>query len=269
MDVATTYLIIIKGLKEYFIKSGFKKAVIGLSGGIDSSLSTLLITDSIGRENLFPIFMPSEFTLKTSKKNSYKLCENLNLELMEINITGIFDKYLEILSNKFIIKKINVPEENLQARIRGNILMYFANREQALVIGTGNRSEILTGYCTLYGDTVGAIAPIGDLYKTEVYEMANWINRRRNNIIPPSILKEKPSAELNVNQLDEDELHPYKILDPILKLYVDEGKSIEEIVNAGFKKEVVRDIIRRVKANEFKRQQLPSVIKIRTVKSSR
>lgn len=262
MNINSVYQQIIKGVKGYFNDSGFKKATIGLSGGIDSAITSLIVYDAIGEKNISPIFMPTEFTLEESKKNTYKFCENLNLKLIEINITDIINKYLEILCDKFIIKGIGIPEENLQARIRGNLLMWFANRNRALVIATGNRSEILTGYCTLYGDTVGAIAPIGALYKTEVYEIAHWINKERNNIIPPSILEQEPSAELNLGQKDEEDLQPYEILDSILKLYEDESKSIEDIVNAGFKKEIVEDIVSRIKINIFKRKQLPPVIEL-------
>ncbi len=262
MDESLVYQQIINGIKKYFQESTFKKAVIGLSGGIDSTLSTLLVSDALGKENLSPIFMPTVFTMESSINNVYDLCKNLKLELIEISITSIVDKYLETLGNKFLIKGIGIPEENLQARIRGNLLMWFANRNHALVIATGNRSEILTGYCTLYGDTVGAIAPIGSLYKTEIYEMAHWINKERNNIIPPPILKQEPSAELNIGQKDEEDLHPYEILDSVLKLYVDEKKSVKEITNAGFEKGVVEDIIVRVKRNKFKLEQLPPVIEL-------
>lgn len=262
MNSNSIYKQITKGVKEYFNKSGFKKAIIGLSGGIDSAITTLIVYDVIGKKNIYPIFMPTEFTLEESRNNTYKFCKNLKLKLIEIDITDIVDKYLEILGNKFLIRGIKVPEENLQARIRANLLMWFANRNRALVIATGNRSEILTGYCTLYGDTVGAIAPIGYLFKTEVYEFSKWINKVRKNIIPPSILKQEPSAELNIGQKDEEDLYPYPILDSILRLYIDEKKNIDEIVEIGFDRRIVKDIIKRVKLNSFKQNQLPPVIKI-------
>jgi len=251
---------IIEEVKKYFKESNIMRAVIGLSGGIDSSVNALLISKAIGKENIDCIFMPTEFTSKNSKKDSYKLCKNLSIVLSEFDITKIFDIYLETLSKKFIIKGINIPEENLQARIRANLLMYVANKKNALVIATGNRSEILTGYCTLYGDTVGAIAPIGNLYKTEVYELAEWINKNKGNPIPESVITKAPSAELNRNQKDEEELLPYKILDPILKLYVDESKNKEEILNAGFKEEHIEKIINLIKSTYFKRIKLPVII---------
>ena len=207
--------------------------------------------------------MPSEFTPQSSKKDAYEFCENLQVSLTEFDITNIFDIYIETLAEGFIIKGIGIPEENLQARIRANLLMYVANKKNAIVIATGNRSEILTGYCTLYGDTVGAVAPIGSLYKTEVYELAEWIKKNKGNIIPESIIKKAPSAELNKDQKDEEDLLPYKILDPILKLYVDEGKTKEEIINAGFQKEHIEKTINLVESTHFKRIKLPVIIEIK------
>lgn len=262
MDIEKTYNKIIEGIKKYFKESGINRAVIGVSGGIDSALVTLLTSNAIGKENIDCLFMPTEFTSESSKENAYELCKNLQIAFTEFDITEIFDKYIEVLAKEFIIKRIEIPEENLQARVRANLLMYVANRKNALVIATGNRSEILTGYCTLYGDTVGAIAPIGGLYKTEVYELVEWINEKEGNIIPRSIIETPPSAELNKDQKDEEELLPYKILDPILKLYVDEGKNKEEIEDAGFKKEHIEKTIHRIESTHFKRIKLPVIIKI-------
>ena len=263
MDAETIYYKIIEKLKKYFNENRINRAVIGLSGGIDSSITALLITGAIGKENVDCLFMPTEFTQEDSKKDAYELCKNLQVPLTEFDITNIFDIYIETLAKEFVIKGIKIPEENLQARIRANLLMYVANRKNAIVIATGNRSEILTGYCTLYGDTVGAIAPIGSLYKTEVYELANWINKNKGNPIPESIIRKAPSAELNVGQKDEEELLPYKILDPILGLYVDEGKDKEEIIDAGFKKEDVEKTINLVESSCFKRIKLPVIIEIK------
>ncbi len=261
MNNQKIYNKIIEKIKKYFEEhNDIKRAVIGLSGGIDSALTSLLITYAIGKENIDCIFMPTEFTSESSKIDVYELCKNLQISLTEFDITDIFNIYIETLAKKFIIKGINVPEENLQARIRANFLMYIANRKNAIVIATGNRSEILTGYCTLYGDTVGAIAPLGSLYKTEVYELVDWINSNKNNVIPKSIIEKTPSAELNKDQKDEEELLPYKILDSILKLYVDEHKNKEEIINAGFKKEDVEKTINLVESSRFKRIKLPVII---------
>ncbi len=262
MNMEKIYNKIIEEIKKYFKENNLTRAVIGMSGGIDSSLTALLTSQAIEKENIDCISMPTEFTSEASKKDAQKLCKNLSIILSEFDITKIFDIYMETLAKKFIIKGINIPEENLQARIRANLLMYVANKKNALVIATGNRSEILTGYCTLYGDTVGAIAPIGNLYKTEVYELAKWINKNKGNLILQSIIEKAPSAELNRNQKDEEELLPYKILDPILKLYVDESKSKEEIINAGFKEENVEKTINLIKSTYFKRIKLPVIIEI-------
>jgi NAD+ synthase (glutamine-hydrolysing) len=263
MDAEKIHNKLIEEIKRYFKENDIKRAVIGVSGGIDSALTALLIKNAIGKENIDCLFMPTEFTAESSKKDAYRLCENLQVPLIEFNITSIFDIYMETLAEGFIIKKIEIPEENLQARIRANLLMYVANKKNAIVIATGNRSEILTGYCTLYGDTVGAIAPIGSLYKTEVYKLVEWVNKNKGNLIPLSIIDKAPSAELNKDQKDEEELLPYRILDPILKLYVDKGKSKEEIENAGFKKEHIEKTIRLVESTHFKRIKLPVIIEIK------
>lgn len=253
---------IIEKTKKYFKENNITRAVIGLSGGIDSALTAFLIREAIGKENIDCLFMPTEFTSEISKKDAQKLCENLSIVLSEFDITKIFDIYLETLGEKFAIEGIKVPEENLQARIRANLLMYVANKKNAVVIATGNRSEILTGYCTLYGDTVGAITLIGDLYKTEVYELARWINENMGNPIPNSIIEKAPSAELNEGQKDEEELLPYEILDPILRLYVDEDKDKEAIIEEGFKAENVKKTINLVESSHFKRKKLPVIIEI-------
>jgi NAD+ synthase (glutamine-hydrolysing) len=263
MNSPKIYNKLIEEIKKYFKENNLNRAVIGLSGGIDSGIVALLTTYAIGKENIECLFMPTEFTAESSKKDAFELCKNLQVPLTEFDITDIFDIYIETLAKKFIIKGIEIPEENLQARIRANLLMYVANKKNAIVIATGNRSEILTGYCTLYGDTVGAIAPIGSLYKTEVYELAEWVNKNKGNIIPKSIVDKAPSAELNKDQKDEEELLPYKILDPILKLYVDEGKNKEEIINAGYKEEHIEKTINLVKSTCFKRIKLPVIIETR------
>ncbi|MEJ2354714.1 MAG: NAD(+) synthase [candidate division WOR-3 bacterium] len=260
MNSKTIYNKIIEEIKKYFKANNLSRAVIGLSGGIDSAITALLIHRSIGGENIDCVFMPTEFTAENNKKEVKELCGNLQVSLTEFDINAILESYLATLSDKFIIKQIEVPEENLQARIRANLLMYIANRKNAIVIATGNRSEILTGYCTLYGDTVGGIAPIGGLYKTQVYELAKWVNENKDNPIPTSIIEKAPSAELNQDQKDEEELLPYKILDPILKMYVDEGKIKEEIIKAGFRKEDVEKTINLVESSHFKRTKLPVII---------
>lgn len=263
MDCKSVYNQIIQGVSNFFIDAGYRKAILGLSGGMDSSLTAVLLSESAVVENLKLIFMPTEFTSKISMENAYKLSTNLGIKLRKIDITPLFDKYIETLCDKEVIKNIGIPEENLQARIRGNILMWYGNREYALVIATGNRSEILTGYCTLYGDTVGALAPLGNLYKTEVYELAEWINKEMGEIIPSGVFEQEPSAELNKNQTDESDLYPYKILDTVLKSHYDEARSIEEIVSReSIDREIVKDIIKRVQSKKFKWNQLPPTLQI-------
>lgn len=262
MDSGKIYITIKKGITDFFRGRGFKRAIIGLSGGLDSSVVTFMLVDALGINNVMPVFLPTEFTSDSSRIDARKLCDNLDVELIEIDISQIFDCYLRILGNNFLIKGIEVPEENLQARIRADILMWLANRNEALVVNTGNRSEKLTGYCTLYGDTVGALSPIGNLYKTEVYTLARWLNKRKKEIIPFSIVEKKPSAELNREQYDEEDLYPYDILDRILKLHVDEGLKAEEIVEMGMEEDTVRDVIKRVRNSEFKRKYLPPAIDI-------
>lgn len=263
MEAEKIYNKIIEEIKRYFKENNISRAVIGLSGGIDSAITVFLVREAIGKETIDCIFMPTEFTSESSKKGAYVLCENLKVSLIEFDITNIFDVYIETLAEGFIIKGIGMPEENLQARIRANLLMYVSNKKKGIVIATGNRSEILTGYCTLYGDTVGAIAPIGGLYKTQIYELAEWINENKGNLIPESIIKNPPSAELNKEQKDEEELLPYKILDPILKLYVDEDKNIDEIIAAGFNKEDIEKTINLIETTHFKRIKLPVIIEIK------
>lgn len=257
------YRQIIGGIQKKFRESGFNAAVIGLSGGVDSAVTCVLLSRTPDIQNVYPVFLPSKFTSEQSVQDARKIAENLSLELIELPIDRIYDLYTEELDKYFRTgKKTGIPEENLQARIRGNILMYIANMNHSLVIAPGNRSEILTGYCTLYGDTVGSLAPIGELYKTEVYKMAEWLNDNVGNFIPESVIEKPPSAELNANQKDEDDLFPYRILDPILYLYADKGKSTEEIMEEGYDEETVRAVIRRVKKYQFKRSQLPPVVEI-------
>lgn len=261
-DISFIYNGLTLGVKDFFQKLGFRKAVIGLSGGIDSALVATIATEALGRDNVLGVSLPSIYTSSESIEDAKKLSENLGISFRIISIKDIFLSYLKELN---IDKKplIDLAEENLQSRIRGNILMFVSNREGYIVLATGNRSEALTGYCTLYGDTAGSLEVIGDIYKTTVYELANYVNRDRE-IIPISIIKKAPSAELRPNQKDEDSLPPYHILDQILKAYVDENKSFQEIVELGFEERVVRDVIEKVEKSEYKRRQIPPVLRIRS-----
>lgn len=261
-DISFIYNGLTLGVKDFFHKLGFKKAVIGLSGGIDSALVACIAKDALGKDNVLGVSLPSIYTSAESIEDAKKLSENLEISFRIIPINEIFLSYLKELN---VDKKpvIDLAEENLQSRIRGNILMFVSNREGYIVLATGNRSEALTGYCTLYGDTAGSLEVIGDIYKTTVYELADYVNRY-GEVIPINIIKKAPSAELRPNQRDEDTLPPYHILDPILKAYVDEKKSFQEIVGLGFDEKVVRDVIEKVEKSEYKRRQIPPILRIRS-----
>jgi len=255
------YNALITGLRDYIHKNGFEKVVIGLSGGIDSSLVATIAVDALGKENVKGVLMPSQFTSKESIEDAQKLAENLGIETFKFEIKDIFEKYLDMLNPVFKDKSWDTTEENLQARIRGNLLMALSNKFGWIVLATGNKSEMSVGYATLYGDMVGGFAVIKDIYKTKVYELAEYRNSI-SPVIPERVLKKPPSAELRPNQKDEDELLPYHILDEILRLYIEEDLSLEEIVKYGFDEKSVRKVIRMVDRNEYKRRQAPIGIKI-------
>ncbi len=256
---------LILGLKDYVRKCGFKKVVLGLSGGIDSALVATIAVFALGSENVFALSMPSEFSSKGSITDAQKLAKNLGISLKVIPIKKIFRAFLDALNPIFKDLPFNIAEENIQARIRGTLLMAISNKFGHLLITTGNKSELAMGYCTLYGDMAGGLAVIADVYKTKVYELANFINRDRE-IIPQSIINKPPSAELRPNQKDEDSLPPYPILDKILKAYIEEYKSFKEIVEMGFDEELVKNVLYTVDRNEYKRYQAPPCLKI-SVKS--
>ncbi|MGB9768645.1 MAG: NAD+ synthase [Dictyoglomus turgidum] len=261
-DISFLYDGLVLGVRDFIKKSGFQKAVIGLSGGIDSALVACIAREALGEENVLGVSLPSIYTSRESIEDAEKLSKNLGIEFRIIPISDIFYSYLKEL-NPSGNPIMDVAEENLQSRIRGNLLMFISNREEYILLATGNRSEALTGYCTLYGDTAGALEVIGDIYKTTVYELANYVNKN-NEIIPQNILAKAPSAELRPGQKDEDSLPPYSILDPILKAYVDENKSLEEIVQMGYKREIVKTVIEKVERSEYKRRQIPPVLRIRS-----
>jgi NAD+ synthase (glutamine-hydrolysing) len=249
------------GLRDYVKKCGFQRVVIGLSGGVDSSLVAVLAVDALGRNNVVGVLMPSRFTSEQSTGDAAELARRLGIEYRIISIETIFASYLESLKEHFKDKPFDVSEENIQARIRGNILMALSNKFGYLVLGTGNKSELAMGYCTMYGDMVGGLAVISDVPKTMVYELAAYVNRNRE-IIPSAVLSKPPSAELRMNQKDEDSLPPYPILDPIIKAYVEDRKGVEEIMAMGHERSFVESIIRRIDNNEYKRQQAPPGLKV-------
>jgi NAD+ synthase (glutamine-hydrolysing) len=251
------------GLRDYVLKNGFKKVVLGLSGGIDSSLVASLAVDSIGKGNVVGVSMPSVFTSQESKEDARALAENLDIELKTISIQGIFEKYLELLKSVFADKTPDVTEENLQARIRGNIIMALSNKFGYLALNTGNKSEVSCGYCTLYGDMAGGFGVIKDVPKTLVYKLAQYKNKKeKREVIPARVFSKAPTAELRPDQKDSDTLPEYALLDRVLKLYVEENKSLAEIVDTGIKEDVVLRVMRMVDLNEYKRRQAPPGIKI-------
>lgn len=251
------------GLYDYVHKNGFEKVILGLSGGIDSALVALIARDALGNDNVNCLFMPSRYTLKESYEDAYKIAENLKISINEISIDKAFDGFLEILKSYFNKFPSNETEENIQARIRGLILMAFSNKFGYLVLSTGNKSEYSVGYCTLYGDMVGGFALLKDVPKTLVYKLVKWRNQKEGfSLIPDRVIERPPSAELKENQKDQDTLPPYDLLDEIIHLYIEEDFSTVEIIKKGFDKEIVERVIKAIDKAEYKRRQAPPGIKI-------
>lgn len=260
---AEVYNALLLGTSDYLRKNGFAKAVIGLSGGIDSALVATIAVDAIGKENVIGVFMPSVYTAERSEKDAMKLASNLGIKVLTIPIQTIFQIYLSALQKEFKGKPADVTEENLQARIRGNILMALSNKFGWIVLATGNKSELACGYATLYGDMAGGFAVIKDIFKTLVYELSKYKNSTAGKeIIPKSILEREPTAELREKQKDSDSLPPYNVLDPILKAYVEEDKSFQDIIAAGNEEKMVKRVISLVDKSEYKRRQAPLGIKV-------
>ena len=252
---------LIYGVKEYFEKLKFKKAIVGLSGGLDSALVTFIAVKALGNENVHVVMMPSKYSSKGSVTDSEKLIGNLNISKNNISIQPAVDKIIELLVPSFKNNFNGLTEENLQARIRGVYLMAFANNDNYLLLSTGNKSEMAVGYCTLYGDMNGGLAVLADVYKTDVYRIAKFINRDEE-IIPNEIILKKPSAELKPNQTDQDFLPPYELLDKILRMYLEENKEFSQITSAIGEEKIVKKVLRLVDINEFKRYQAPPAIKV-------
>jgi NAD+ synthase (glutamine-hydrolysing) len=262
-DDAEIYCALVLGTRDYVHKNGFTKVVLGLSGGIDSALTACIAVDALARENVVGVTMPSPFSSKGSVDDSVDLSRNLGIELLTIPIDEVFAAYKGTLKNAFAGAKADVTEENLQARIRGNYLMALSNKFSWLVLSTGNKSEISAGYCTLYGDMAGGFAVLKDVMKTMVYRLASYCNRVAASVrIPKAIIEKPPSAELRDNQLDTDFLPPYEELDPILQAYVEEDRSLEELLAMGFAEPLVRRVMRMVDLNEYKRRQAAPGVKI-------
>lgn len=252
---------LVLGTRDYVLKNGFQKVLLGLSGGIDSALVAAIAVEAIGAENVIGVTMPSRYTSKETKSDAKTLSKNLGIEYLEIPIEGIFKSYLDTLSGHFKGAGADTTEENVQARIRGNILMALSNKFGWLVLTTGNKSEVAVGYCTLYGDMSGGFAVIKDISKTQVYKLAELYNLMRGQAIPKSIINRAPSAELRLNQKDQDSLPPYDMLDGILLGYVEQHKS-PSVLSRKFEEKVVRDVVRKVDMSEYKRRQAPPGIKI-------
>ena len=257
------YNALVLGTSDYVRKNGFKGVMIGLSGGVDSALVASIAVDALGKENVTGLFMPSPYTSKESSEDVHTLKDNLGIKLLEVSIDTIVQSYLNALKMEFRNLPVDTTEENLQARIRGNILMAFSNKFGWLVLTTGNKSEMSVGYATLYGDMAGGFAVIKDVPKTMVYELCKWKNNKEGRaVIPERVLWKEPSAELKADQKDTDTLPPYHVLDPILKAYIEDDKSFEEILSLGCEVECARNVIRMIDKSEYKRRQSPPGIKI-------
>lgn len=262
VGIASAYAALVLGTCDYVRKCGFSKVVIGLSGGIDSALTAAIAVDALGKENVTGMAMPSQYSSEHSVKDARELACKLGIRFEVIAIGDVFDGYRKVLEPLFAGMQEGVAEENLQSRIRGNILMAFSNKFGALVLTTGNKSEVGVGYCTLYGDMVGGLGVISDVPKTMVYELSRYINSIKP-IIPQSTIDKPPSAELRPGQKDSDTLPPYDVLDNILEDYVEDYLSAEQIAsNRNYEVKLVRDVIRMIERSEYKRQQAAPGLKI-------
>ena len=252
---------LVTGLRDYVRKSGFEKVVLGLSGGIDSALVAVLAAAALGSEHVLGVAMPTRYSSEGSMKDALALAGNLGIGFEEISIDGMFQSVLDGMAPVFSGLETDITEENIQARLRGMVLMALSNKLGSLVLATGNKSELGVGYCTLYGDMCGALAPISDLPKTGVYRLARWINRE-GEIIPENTITKPPSAELRPDQKDEDSLPPYELLDRILEGWVVERRSVEELVAEGLDREIVMQIVALIDRAEYKRRQAAPAVKI-------
>jgi NAD+ synthetase len=255
------YRALVLGLRDYMHKCGFKSAVLGLSGGIDSALVACVAVEALGRENVRGVSLPSQFSSQGSLDDARLLAERLGIEYEVIPIQPTFETVKQQMKPVFAGRPEDTTEENIQARLRGVILMALSNKFGALLLTTGNKSELAVGYCTLYGDMCGGLAVISDVPKTMVYRLARWINRERE-IIPASSITKPPSAELRPNQTDQDSLPSYELLDAILDAYVVQGKTQAEIIAAGFDELAVKRVIRLIDFNEYKRRQAAPGLKV-------
>ncbi len=260
---ADVYDALVMGVRDYATKCGFSSAVLGLSGGIDSAVTAAIAVDALGPKNVLGVALPSPYSSSDSFEDAENLATNLDCNFEVIPIAGLFSAFRESLSPFFKKTREDLTEQNIQARIRGNLLMALSNKFNHLLLATGNKSEMAVGYCTLYGDMSGGLAAISDVPKQLVYQLARYINRD-GVVIPLRTITKAPTAELKPDQCDQDDLPPYEILDSILELHLEGGEGVGEIVNRGFEETLVRDILRRVRLNEYKRKQAPMGLKVTT-----
>jgi len=250
------------GVQDYFRKQNFQKAVLGLSGGIDSAVVYVIAAKALGSENVLPVLLPSAFTSKASIDDALEMVKHIGSPPQIISIEEAQNAFLDTLSPVFTGLPQNITEENLQARVRGTLLMALANKFGLILLNTSNKSEIAVGYSTLYGDSIGGISVLGDVYKTEVYDLAHFLNKEYPGIIPENVITKAPTAELRPNQKDTDSLPPYEILDPVLYQYIEKRKGPQEIINMGYEKELVERIVKMVNQNEWKRFQAPPILRV-------
>ncbi|MGE4504562.1 MAG: NAD+ synthase [Desulfovibrionaceae bacterium] len=260
---AETYEALVLGLADYMGKTGFSRAVVGLSGGIDSAVTAAVAARALGPENVLGVLMPSPWSSEGSVKDSLELAKNIGIETMTLPIEPVMQAMNGALAEAFHGLEPDVTEENLQSRIRGNLLMALANKRRALVLTTGNKSELAVGYCTIYGDMAGGFAVISDLPKGAVYSLARWMNGRFGTQVPEATITKAPSAELRPGQLDQDSLPPYDVLDAILELHIEKHKGREGIIEEGFDPQVVDRVLKLVRGAEFKRRQAVPGVKLR------
>lgn len=252
---------LVLGIRDYFSKMNFSKAILGLSGGIDSAIVLALATEALGNGNVLPVLMPSQFSSFESVTDSLALCKNLGLPHELIPIEHVYEEYIHTLRRQFKGLDPGIAEENIQARIRGMILMAMSNKFGHILLNTSNKSEIAVGYGTLYGDMCGGLSVLGDVYKTEVYELAAHLNKDKE-IIPEAIIRKAPSAELRPNQKDSDSLPEYHVLDPILSQYIEQRKGPAELVEMGYEESLVKRVLKLVNTNEYKRHQTPPILRV-------
>jgi NAD+ synthase (glutamine-hydrolysing) len=260
-EIESVYQALVLGVKDYMGKCSFNTAILGLSGGIDSAVTCCIAVEALGSENVVAVTMPGPYSSPGSVEDSKKLAVNLGIKFETVEISPVYEAYIKSLRPQLKGREVDITEENIQARIRGNILMALSNKFGHLVLSTGNKSELAVGYCTLYGDMSGGLSVISDVPKTMVYELAGYINRQFP-IIPQEIINKAPTAELKENQTDQDTLPPYDMLDQILHYYLDEHYSMEDILRLGFDSEAVSWVIRAVDRNEYKRRQGPPGLKV-------